>query len=135
MILFRGIYSGQFVINEFSMKNRIIWYMIGLILLCTSVKGHAQGIDFFEGTFEDALVKAKESNKLVFVDFYAVWCGPCKQMTEKVFPDEEVGKYMNEKFVCLQVNVEKEGWQKDVAEKYNVTLLPTLIFFIKQMVR
>ena len=111
------------------MKNGIIWYMIGLILLCTSVKGHAQGIVFFEGTFEDALVKAKESNKLVFVDFYAVWCGPCKQMAEKVFPDEEVGKYMNEKFVCLQVDVEKEGWQKDVAEKYNVSLLPTLIFF------
>ena len=111
------------------MKNGIIYYLIGFILSCTSVKGYAQGIDFFKGTFEEALVKAKESDKLVFVDFYAVWCGPCKQMAEKVFPDEEVGKYMNEKFVCLQVDVEKDGWQKEVSEKYNVSLLPTLIFF------
>ena len=111
------------------MKNRIIWYMISLILLCTSVKGYAQGIDFFKGTFNEALTKAANEGKLVFVDFYATWCGPCKQMVEKVFPDEELGKYMNEKFVCLQIEVEKEGWQKEVAERYNVTVLPTLVFF------
>ena len=71
------------------MKNRIIWYMIGLILLCTSVKGHAQGIDFFEGTFEDALVKAKESNKLVFVDINV-------DETEHVYPMQVRGGAMNE---------------------------------------
>lgn len=94
-----------------------------------SMVGNGQGIRFFKGTFDEALVKAKEEKKLIFVDFYAVWCGPCKQMVEKVFVDEEVGKFMNDKFVCMQVDVEKAGWQKETAEKYNVTVLPTLIFF------
>ena len=94
-----------------------------------SVSAQSQGISFFKGTFDEALAKAKQENKLVFVDFYATWCGPCKQMAEKVFTDEEVGKYMNEKFVCMQIDVEKEGWQKETAGRFNVTVLPTLIFF------
>lgn len=94
-----------------------------------AVSGYGQGIKFFEGTFDEALTKAKQEKKLVFVDFYATWCGPCKQMAETVFTDKEVGKYMNEKFVCIQINVETIGWQKEVAEKFNVTVMPTLIFF------
>ena len=111
------------------MKCRIMWSVVCIMLLCTSMSGFSQGIEFFKGTFNEALTKASNEGKLVFVDFYATWCGPCKQMAEKVFPDEELGKYMNEKFVCLQIDVEKEGWQKEVAEKYNVTVLPTLVFF------
>ena len=111
------------------MKSRIMWSVVCIMLLCTSMSGFSQGIEFFKGTFNEALTKASNEGKLVFVDFYATWCGPCKQMAEKVFPDEELGKYMNEKFVCLQIDVEKEGWQKEVAEKYNVTVLPTLVFF------
>jgi len=111
------------------MKSRIMWSVVCIMLLCTSMNGFSQGIEFFKGTFNEALTKASNEGKLVFVDFYATWCGPCKQMAEKVFPDEELGKYMNEKFVCLQIDVEKEGWQKEVAEKYNVTVLPTLVFF------
>ena len=111
------------------MKSRMRWSVVCIMLLCTSMSGFSQGIEFFKGTFNEALTKASNEGKLVFVDFYATWCGPCKQMAEKVFPDEELGKYMNEKFVCLQIDVEKEGWQKEVAEKYNVTVLPTLVFF------
>ena len=99
------------------------------LLMGWSVSASSQGINFFKGTFDEALAKAKQENKLVFVDFYATWCGPCKQMVEKVFTDEEVGKYMNEKFVCMQIDVEKEGWQKETAGTFNVTVLPTLIFF------
>ena len=99
------------------------------LLMGWSVSASSQGISFFKGTFDEALAKAKQENKLVFVDFYATWCGPCKQMAEKVFTDEEVGKYMNDKFVCMQIDVEKEGWQKETARNFNVTVLPTLIFF------
>ncbi|BDF56650.1 thioredoxin family protein [Butyricimonas sp. RTP31003st1_G1_RTP31003_210430] len=111
------------------MMKRYFMMLCFTLFMGWSMVGNGQGIQFFKGTFDEALVKAKEEKKLIFVDFYAVWCGPCKQMVEKVFVDEEVGKFMNDKFVCMQVDVEKAGWQKETAEKYNVTVLPTLIFF------
>lgn len=60
----------------------------------------------FQGTFEEALKKAKEEKKELFVDFYADWCGPCKAMATQVFTLPEVGDYFNAHFICVQVNVE-----------------------------
>lgn len=37
-----------------------------------------QGIQFADLTWQDALKKAKKENKIIFVDIYATWCGPCK---------------------------------------------------------
>ena len=36
------------------------------------------GIQFFNGTFKEALAKAKKENKMVMMDCYTTWCGPCK---------------------------------------------------------
>lgn len=58
----------------------------------------------FQGTFEEALKKAKEEKKELFVDFYADWCGPCKAMATQVFTLPEVGDYFNAHFICVQVN-------------------------------
>lgn len=76
-------------------------------------------------TLDEALSAAKVENKLVFIDFYTDWCGPCKMMSRDVFPLEIVGDYMNQKFVCIQLNAEKEG--KELAKVYNVNAYPTFI--------
>ena len=84
-------------------------------------------ITFFEGTFEDAMAKAKKEKKELFVDFYADWCQPCKLMASEVFTLPEVGEYFNKNFVSIQMNVEAPE-NKTLVQKYKVEVLPTLLF-------
>ena len=76
-------------------------------------------------SFDEALKAAKQENKLVFIDFYTDWCGPCKKMAKEVFPQKMVGNFMNEKFVNLKFNAEKEG--KELAARYKVSAYPTFV--------
>ena len=74
--------------------------------LCLFIPTFAQ-TTFQELTLEGALEKAKTGNKYVFVDCYTSWCGPCKLMTENIFPSKTVGDYMNNRFVCVKFDMEK----------------------------
>ena len=85
--------------------------ILNLILCCSLVfpamaQENGEGIRFFEGTWEEALQKAKEENKLIFMDCYSTWCGPCAQMVRKIFPIKEVGDFYNKNFICLKRNME-----------------------------
>lgn len=86
-----------------------------------------EGITFFKGTFQEALDQAKKEKKLVFIDAYASWCGPCKLMKNNTFTNQEVGKLYNEKFINLAIDMEK-GEGPELARKYQVTAYPTLLF-------
>ena len=76
---------------------------------CVALAGFAQGVEFRDISFAGALKAAKAENKTVFMDCYTSWCGPCKMMTNDIFPQEKVGKYMNENFVCVKYDMEKRG--------------------------
>ena len=88
---------------------------------------NAQGIEFFHGKWSEALEKAKAEDKLIFVDAYASWCGPCKRMSSQVFPDPKSGEFYNSSFVCLKIDMEKPE-NADFADKYPVGSYPTLMF-------
>lgn len=62
-----------------------------VVTMSWSIIASAQGIDFFHGSYEEALKKARSENKGIFVDVYTSWCGPCKKMAREVFTQAGVG--------------------------------------------
>lgn len=102
--------------------------MVMLISISLLAQEQNEGIVFFEGSFEEALAEAQKQDKSLFVDFYAVWCGPCKRMEKNVFTQKVVGDYFNERFINLQLDAEKPE-NSEVVEKFKVDAFPTLGFF------
>ena len=70
-----------------------------------------------------------QSNKLVIVDFWAEWCGPCKMIAPLL---DEVAKEMNDKVKIVKVNVDEE---QQLAQQYGIYNIPTLLFFKEGTVR
>lgn len=104
----------------------VIMKKITLLALAAllGLPGFAQ-TNFRNLTFDEAVAAAKAENKLVFMDFYTDWCGPCKEMMRSVFPQKSVGDFMNAHFVCIKLNAEKEG--KELAKQYKVKGYPTFV--------
>lgn len=62
------------------------------------------------------------------VDCYTLWCGPCRYMATNVFPNDTLGKFMNEHFVCMKLDMEHgEGPERN--KTFHVKAYPTFIFF------
>lgn len=103
--------------------------MIMSLMLCVSMM-FAQGINFEPDgtTLAAAAAKAKKENKLVFVDCYTQWCGPCKKMSRDIFPDAKVGQYMNPRFVNLKIDMEAK-YAEGLSKEWQVTAYPTFIIF------
>ncbi len=77
-------------------------------------------------TLEQASAKAKAENKLIFIDCYTQWCGPCKKMSKEVFPQASVGDYMNPKYVSLKLDMETP-YGAPLAKKWQIQAYPTFM--------
>lgn len=121
--------------------NRLLFVAMFSLFACepciaqgkASESQHAQanatigGIKFFQGSFQQAMEEAKKQHKPLFIDFYAVWCGPCKRMAKTIFTQDSIGNYFNQKFVSIQIDAEKPE-NVDIAKQYKVEAFPTLAF-------
>ena len=101
--------------------------LFSFFILVAMLPLSGQGIEFFDGEWEDALKEAEKSEKLVFVDAYAVWCGPCKKMAKTTFMDKKIGEFFNANFINLKIDMEK-GHGLTFGSKYPVSAYPTLMF-------
>lgn len=102
-------------------------FIFGLLLsLLSFVYANAQ-VKFEKNTWQETLDKAKQQNKPIFLDIYASWCGPCKELDQKVYPDDKVAALMNEKFINFKADGE-EGEGIELQKQFNISSYPTLIF-------
>ena len=71
--------------------------------------------------------KASKSGKIIFIDAYTQWCGPCKWMSKKIFTKGEVGKFYNEHFINAKFDMEA-GDGVILSEMYDIQSYPTFLF-------
>ncbi len=101
--------------------------LVVIFLLKCSLALFSQGIAFDHDSWQNLLAKAKKDNKIIFVDAYTTWCGPCKMMSKSVFTDSAVGAFYNKNFINAKIDMEK-GEGIDLAETYSVQAYPTFLF-------
>ena len=64
-----------------------------------------------------------EDQKLVIVDFWATWCGPCRMLSPLL---DEIEEEMSDKITVVKVNVDDAD---EIAMRYRIMSIPTLLFF------
>jgi thiol-disulfide isomerase/thioredoxin len=101
---------------------------IAVLILLSPLHTFATGIDFHHDlTLQEALDKAKREGKLVFMDCYTSWCGPCKRLAASVFTDSAVGAYFNNNYINVKFDMEK-GEGTSIATRFQITAYPTLLW-------
>ena len=117
------------------MKSFVSFLLITSIsfLACHNVSAQKQkvnkaeaGIQFIENDWKLALKNAKDQNKLVFLDIYATWCGPCKMLKQYTFSDKAIGDFFNKNFINISIDGEK-GVGPQLAQQYSIEGYPTLV--------
>lgn len=98
------------------------------------------GIKWSEGlSWIEVREKAKRENKHILLDCFTTWCGPCKMMDSDVYPNSNVGKYFNQYFVCVRVQMDRtpndskwvQSWYnqaRDFGKQYRIDGYPTFVF-------
>src|SRR5258708_2702392 len=95
-----------------------------ILVICFYVAGFTQDsrIKFITNmTYEQSQNKAKKERKVIFMDCYTTWCGPCKYMAKNIFPLKETGDAVNPNFISVSVQLDTSksdsdttrGWYTD----------------------
>lgn len=114
------------------MKLVSVYVAIVLTFTASAVFGSESerdsSVSFFEGSFEAALEQAKQDDLPLFMYLTMPNCSPCEFMETKVFPDPEVGDYMNTRFVSFKLNAfDEEVNGPALAKRFSVMSYPTYL--------
>lgn len=109
------------------MKKFILITTIVITIAISEGLSQNRSIQFLQKPWQEILAQAKKENKLIFMDAFASWCGPCKWMASNIFTNDTVADFYNKTFICTSVDMEK-GEGLTLSMKFDVRAYPTLLF-------
>ncbi|MGN6417052.1 MAG: thioredoxin family protein [Pseudobacter sp.] len=107
--------------------KRLLTLVLITVCCAPGLVAQDKGLQFFHGSWAELKAEAKRTNKLIFVDVYTDWCGPCKKMVALVFPLKEVGDKYNPGFINYKLDAEK-GEGPELAKQFSVQGFPTYLY-------
>ena len=107
------------------MMKRVLILCVGLLMAGLT---QAQSVFMENKDWKEVKAKAEQEKKLVFMDCYTTWCGPCKRLSSEVFPQAKVQAFLQEHFVACKYDMEK-GDGAMLYEKYKTYIpgFPTML--------
>jgi len=110
------------------MKKVFTLMAVALMVLFLSGNVEAQNreVEFEHTSWKKVLKKAKRQDKLIFVDCYTSWCGPCKMMAKDVFTQDQVADFFNSNFVNFKIDMEK-GEGPELKPGWKINAYPTFL--------
>lgn len=106
------------------MRSVLVLVVTATLLGWTADRVRGEGA-FFTGTFDEALAEAKARDRVVMVDFYTTWCGPCKLLDRYTWPDTEVQAWLKKNTVAMKVDADRN---RPLAARYRIRSYPTMVF-------
>ncbi len=101
------------------MKRRL-----AVVLLFAGLSSAEEPGAFSDLGFDAACKLAADRKKILVVDFFTTWCGPCKKLDKVTWHDEKVVAWLKENAVALKIDAEA---QEALATKYRVSAYPTVL--------
>ncbi|RKD92546.1 DPP IV N-terminal domain-containing protein [Mangrovibacterium diazotrophicum] len=112
--------------NDFFITKIVLVLLLALFGVQV-VEAQNREVNFQHSTLDEALQQAREQDKLIFIDCYTSWCGPCKMMAKTVFTLDSVADFVNQSFIPLKLDMEV-GEGPEVGKRYAVQAYPTYLF-------
>jgi thiol-disulfide isomerase/thioredoxin len=111
------------------LKNIFTLVIVFVVLsISSSAYSQMQFTEVKDSTdWKELLQKASENEKLIFLDIYATWCGPCKYIDQNVYPQPEVGDVFNKYYYNVKIDGETE-FGAGLVQKFGLTAYPTMYF-------
>ncbi|MFR5659538.1 MAG: thioredoxin family protein, partial [Butyricimonas faecihominis] len=109
--------------------KKLILFVLLIVTTMMNVVAQNRSINF-EPTKEwkKIIKKAKKEKKMIFLDCYTSWCGPCKLLARDVFTKDEVADFFNTRFVNVKFDMEKDTDGVILKKQFGVKFFPTLLF-------
>lgn len=104
-----------------------LFMILGVGIVLASQVLHSQGIEDtvqWVINYDEGVASARAEGSLVLIEFYADWCGRCRDFEHETWRDSAVIELVNEEFVCIKIDVDLNSTLRN---QYHVTSLPTVV--------